>query len=58
MTQRGRSSGDRDQKMHPLFVELYLSGDSDDPADAAGRQRGRRPRSRRSVRRKLLTRGS
>jgi hypothetical protein len=57
MTQRGRSSGDRDRKMHPLFIELYLSGESDESADAAARQTGR-PRPRRRVSRKHVTRGA
>ena len=44
MTSGGRQYLGRDTKMHPLFRELYLSGDQDDPA-------AKRPRRQALVRR-------
>jgi hypothetical protein len=32
---------DRSGKIHPLFIELYLSDDSDDSDDAQGERRAR-----------------
>lgn len=45
-----RPARERGEKMHPLFVELYLSPD-DDEADSEGKSRKRR-----RVRSKLLVR--
>jgi hypothetical protein len=46
MTQGGRSARDLGAKMHPLFTELYLSGDPDDSAEAEEEWRAERTRAR------------
>jgi hypothetical protein len=45
MTQGERSIRGRGGKMHPLFIELYLSGDPDD-SDEAEEWRAERKRAR------------
>jgi hypothetical protein len=52
MTQGGRSIRGHGGKMHPLFVELYLSGDLDDSDEAEEERRTERTRAR--ERRRIL----
>jgi hypothetical protein len=52
MTQGGRSIRGRGGKMHPLFIELYLSGDPDDSDEAEEEWRAERKRAR--ERRRML----
>jgi hypothetical protein len=46
MAQGGRSIQGRGGKMHPLFIELYLSGDPDDSDEAEEERRTERNRAR------------
>ena len=52
MTRDARSTQGRGEKMHPLFRELYLSGDPDetDETEAEGRSARSRARARARVR--------
>jgi hypothetical protein len=52
MTQSERSIRGRGGNMHPLFVELYLSGDADDSDEAEEEWRAERARAR--ERRRML----
>ena len=52
MTQGGRSTRSHGGKMHPLFVELYLSGDLDDTNEAEEERKTERALAR--ERRKIL----
>jgi hypothetical protein len=51
MAHDGRSIRGLSEKIHPLFIELYLASDSDDDEQA-----GRRARKRGSVARKRVMR--
>lgn len=53
MTRGARSTQGQDGKMHALFVELYLSGDPDDPDEAEAEWRSARARGRARARLRL-----
>jgi hypothetical protein len=55
MAQGGHSNRDRGGKLHPLFVELYMSDDSAD-SDEAEERRASRARARRRIPQKLVNR--
>jgi hypothetical protein len=44
MTQGGHSNRGRGGKLHPLFIELYMSNDSDDSDEAEEERRAARAR--------------
>jgi hypothetical protein len=44
MTQGGHSIRGRGGKLHPLFIELYMSNDSDDSDEAEEERRAARAR--------------
>ena len=46
MTQGGRSIRGRSGNMHPLFIELYLSGDPDESGEEEEERRTERARAR------------
>lgn len=52
MTQDGRSIRGHGGKMHPLFIELYLSGDPDGSGEEEEERRTERARAR--ERRRIL----
>jgi hypothetical protein len=52
MTQNEHSIRGRGGKMHPLFVELYMSGDLDDSDEAEEERKTERARARQ--RRRIL----
>jgi hypothetical protein len=54
MTRGARSTQGRGGTMHPLFRELYLSGDVDDPDETEAERRSARAGARARARLRLL----